>query len=86
MLNRANVLNQSVIKATFPPMSNIHVINFGLDLIADAAITLQLSSRPILHTPTLAINSFIPDISIAPLQVHYYSELLPNTALIQCRN
>jgi len=27
------------------------------------------------------IHSFIPDISIAPLQVHYYSEALPTTAL-----
>jgi len=30
-------------------------------------------------------ESFIPDISIAPLQVHYYSEALPTTALILCR-
>src|SRR6218665_310699 len=29
---------------------------------------------------------FIPDISIAPLQVHYYSEELPTTALILCRS
>src|SRR6218665_2957802 len=28
--------------------------------------------------------SFISDISIAPLQVHYYSEVLPTTALIYC--
>jgi len=28
--------------------------------------------------------SFIPNISIAPLQVHYYSEALPTTALILC--
>src|SRR6218665_2804595 len=27
-------------------------------------------------------HSFIPDISMAPLQVHYYSEALPATALI----
>jgi len=27
------------------------------------------------------VNSFIPDISIAPLQVHYYSEAFPTTAL-----
>jgi len=33
------------------------------------------------------IHSFIPDISIAPLQVHYYySEALPTTALILCRS
>jgi len=31
---------------------------------------------------TVFIHSFILDISIAPLQVHYYSEALPNTALI----
>jgi len=30
------------------------------------------------------IRSFIPDVSIAPLQVHYYSEALPTTALILC--
>jgi len=27
------------------------------------------------------INSFIPDISIAPFKVHYYSEALPTTAI-----
>ena len=27
--------------------------------------------------------SFIRDISIAPLQVHYYSEALPTTAMIR---
>jgi len=26
------------------------------------------------------IHSFIPDIYVAPLQVHYYSEALPTTA------
>jgi len=31
------------------------------------------------------INSFIPDISIALLQVHYYSEAILTTALILCR-
>ena len=31
-------------------------------------------------------HSFIPDISIAPLQVHYYSEALLTTALILCRS
>ena len=30
------------------------------------------------------VRSFIPDISIAPLQVHYYLEALPSTAL--CRS
>jgi len=33
----------------------------------------------------LLVHSFILDISIAPLQVHYYSEALPTTALILCR-
>jgi len=28
----------------------------------------------------------ISDISIVPLQVHYYSEALPTTALILCRS
>ena len=32
------------------------------------------------------VHSFIPDISIAPLQVHYYLEVLPTTALILCRS
>jgi len=34
----------------------------------------------------IIIHSFIPDISIAPLQVHYYSEALPTTALILCQS
>jgi len=29
---------------------------------------------------------FISDISITPLQVHYYSEVLTTTALLLCRN
>jgi len=32
------------------------------------------------------IHSFIPDISIATPQVHYYSEALPTSALILCRS
>jgi len=32
----------------------------------------------------LLVHSLIPDISIAPLQVHDYSEALPTTALILC--
>jgi len=32
------------------------------------------------------MHSFIPDISIVPLQFHYYSEALPTTALILCRS
>ena len=32
------------------------------------------------------IATFIPDISIAPLHVHYYSEVLLTTALILCRS
>jgi len=27
----------------------------------------------------------MPDISIAPVQVHYYSEAVPTTALMMCR-
>ena len=30
------------------------------------------------------MHSFIPDISIVPRQVHYYSKALPTTALILC--
>jgi len=33
----------------------------------------------VIHT---FIQSFIPDISSAPLQVHYYSEALQTTAMI----
>jgi len=32
------------------------------------------------------IHSFIPDISMAPFQVHYYLEALLTTALILCRS
>jgi len=30
--------------------------------------------------------SFIPDTSIAPLQVHYYSNALPTTIMILCQS
>ena len=33
-----------------------------------------------------SFHSFILDISIAPLKVHYYSEALPTTVLILCRS
>jgi len=33
----------------------------------------------------LFIHSFVPYISVAPLQVHYYAEALPTTAMILCR-
>ena len=36
--------------------------------------------------PQAVIHSFIPNISRAPLQVHYYSEVLPTTAFILCRS
>src|SRR6218665_1066174 len=32
------------------------------------------------------VHSFIPDISVVPLQIHYYSEALPTTALILCHS
>jgi len=32
------------------------------------------------------MHSFIPDNYVAPLQVRYYSEALPTTALIMCRS
>jgi len=32
------------------------------------------------------IHSFILDISIEPLQVHYYLEALPTTAFTLCRS
>src|SRR6218665_545479 len=38
------------------------------------------------HNVTLFNYSFILDISMAPLEVHYYSEALQTTALILCRS
>jgi len=38
------------------------------------------------HPPLHHIHSFIPAISIAPLQVLYYSEALPTTARILYRS
>ena len=38
------------------------------------------------HINKSAIYLFIQDISIVPLQVHYYSEVLPATALILGRS
>src|SRR6218665_790504 len=35
---------------------------------------------------SLAVHSFIPDISIAPFQVDYYSEVLSTAALILCQS
>ena len=32
---------------------------------------------PLILSVSIVIHSFFPDISIAPLQVHYYSEVLP---------
>src|SRR6218665_2490250 len=34
------------------------------------------------HSFNHSFIHFIPDISIAPLQIHYYSEALPTTAMI----
>jgi len=38
------------------------------------------------NLPTYHLYPFIPNISIALLQVHYYSEALPTTALVLCRS
>jgi len=32
------------------------------------------------------VHSFILDVSVAPLQEHYYLEALPTTELILCRS
>src|SRR6218665_3945872 len=40
--------------------------------------------RGLIGLDILIIHSFILDISIAPLQVHYYSEALHTTAVILC--
>src|SRR6218665_392391 len=42
--------------------------------------------RPHGNSFVLVFHSFIPAISIAPLQVHYYSEALPTTARILYRS
>ena len=41
---------------------------------------------PKLFATKLFIHSFVPDISIAPLQVNYYSEAFPTTTSILCRS
>src|SRR6218665_3823661 len=41
----------------------------------------SLSHRPQTKGKMIFIHSFNPDISIAPLQVHYYSEALPTTII-----
>ena len=38
------------------------------------------------HLFMFILHSFIPGISIAPLKVLYFSEVLPTTALILCRS
>src|SRR6218665_717533 len=45
-------------------------------------ITVDARLRQSLPQSVYHCHSFIPDISMAPLQVHYYSEALPATALI----
>jgi len=44
------------------------------------------SPSPMIIIQKAILNSFIPDISIPPLQVHYYSEVLPTTVLILYRS
>jgi len=41
---------------------------------------LQPSDPTTATSTVIIIHSFIPDISIAPLQVHYYSQALPTTS------
>src|SRR6218665_1733914 len=46
-----------------------------------------LSHRPQTKGEMILIHSFNPDISIAPLYAHYYSEALPTTVTAsQCRS
>jgi len=56
-------------------------LNTSYDFSHFSEHTVKHNLRSIILT-----NSFIPDISIAPLQDSYYSEALPTTALILCRN
>src|SRR6218665_47796 len=52
---------------------------------ACCALSSNLMALPYrIYHLTTECSSFLPDISIAPLQVHYYSEALPTTALILC--
>src|SRR6218665_397275 len=52
---------------------------------ACCALSSNLMALPYrIYHLTTECSSFLPDISIAPLQVHYYSEVLPTTALILC--
>jgi|SRR6218665_977009 len=75
------VLSSSVIpqvQAVFPPGALMKNIRVGLQVSLH-----QQSPKSILKIDLLwFIHSFIPDTSIAPLQVHYYSEALPTAALI----
>src|SRR6218665_437981 len=43
--------------------------------------SLSILRNKFFHSTMLFIHSFIPAISIAPLQVLYYSEALPSTAV-----
>src|SRR6218665_504831 len=59
----------------------------GMIVINRQASSTRQSRHNLKYEPTSNIQthySLIPDSSIAPLQVHYYSEALPNTALILC--
>ena len=57
-------------------------------LLTMSAVTLVgwLNTESSFSVVVIFIHSFIPDISIVPLQVHYYSEALPITALILFRS
>src|SRR6218665_724313 len=52
---------------------------------ACCALSSNLMALPYrIYHLTTECSSFLPDISIAPLRVHYYSEALLTTALILC--
>src|SRR6218665_2732839 len=61
------------------PPSHEHLVPVSTFRFHDGLCILECKGLEVIH-------SFIPDISIAPLQVHYYSEALPATALILCRS
>jgi len=57
------------------------------DYINNIAVSsCKLRHQSVLLKSFYSIHSFIPDIHIMPLQVHYYSEALQARASILCRS
>src|SRR6218665_1667310 len=68
-----------------PPANTIYMYVYPILSIHDGMIHPWI--LPAIHSPTHpSFHSFIPAISIAPLQALYYSEALPTTARILYRS